>query len=916
MSNLGPQAQNASFPGLLQVPGGITSSLQVVTDGSGNATGLSLSSTAVSVTGLVSSTAQNLYGGTAGALPYQTALSTTSFVTPGTTGQFLKSNGTSAPTFATITASTVGALPIAGGTLTGPLDLSGNLINNVATPSASTDAATKGYVDSVATGLQPKAAVTCASTTNIASLSGLLTIDGITVTAGQRVLIKDQSTAANNGIYVASASAWSRSTDADTWSELVGASVFVSSGSLNANTSWVTNIASSGTLGVTAVTFVQFGAASSYTAGTGLTLAGNQFSLTTPVAIAFGGTNSTATPTSGAIAYGNGSAIAYTSAGTTGQFLKSNGSSAPSFVTVTASTVGATASTVIPSIDSTSITNTYTRPPSDMLGDFRSVADFAPAGSMTNASYDWTSAIQNAVNSLGAGGTVYFPPKATWYKVSGTITIGNANTCVDGSNAVIEMTSNVTLFYLTEVRIIIKDLTVLGGVAMTASSYIIDTSTNTGNTRFENINGSNVGSGFRVRGNYFIIDNCIIESICQDGYGVYINCTSAGDGIGWITGCTFTGTPSIRPKACVFADDGGAIQITSCEFMQCQYALWLQPAAGVVAMGAFMASNTFFDTFDYAGVYFDNSVNPTTEFQRNVITGSWLSNGGATTGSPNGVGFLVNNNTTVKSVLIDACEFFGDNIGISIGNNCDIGALTITNCVISGSNGSGTANADISIGSSAEHFIIDGCSAGAFGGYNPSTNGVYINPGCVDFIISNNDFYNVTITGTAPSTTGYFTFTGNIIASSLTISSNCSNYIVTSNKITGFTDSGSSQIVQNNLIVSGTGKNIGTGYALPVDVTASRTLGNTYQNTKNYPMMVCVTATGNAAGQTDFLVVLVGSSSSLVYGVGDTVVVAGPGGILATSYGVSVSFLVPPGKYYRVYNTGGYLNTASAWVEY
>ena len=71
MSNLGPQAQNASFPGLLQVPGGITSSLQVVTDGSGNATGLSLSSTAVSVSGLVSSTAQNIYGGTAGALPYQ-----------------------------------------------------------------------------------------------------------------------------------------------------------------------------------------------------------------------------------------------------------------------------------------------------------------------------------------------------------------------------------------------------------------------------------------------------------------------------------------------------------------------------------------------------------------------------------------------------------------------------------------------------------------------------------------------------------------------------------------------------------------------------------------------------------------------------------------------------------------------------
>ena len=923
MSNLGPQAQNASFPGLLQVPGGITSSLQVVTDGSGNATGLSLSATAVSVSGLVSSTAQNIYGGTAGALPYQTALSTTAFVTPGTTGQFLKSNGTAAPTFATITASTVGALPTSGGTLTGVLDLSSNLIQNVATPVASTDVATKGYVDSIATGLQPKAAVTCASTTNISSLSGLLTIDGVTVTSGQRVLVKDQSTSANNGIYVASASAWSRSTDADTWSELVGASVFVSSGSLNANTSWVTNIASSGTLGVTPVTFVQFGAASSYTAGTGLTLAGNQFSLTTPVAIAFGGTNSTATPTSGAVAYGNGSAIAYTSAGTTGQLLKSNGSSAPSFVTVTASTVGATASTVIASTDGTSITNAYTRPPSDMFGDFRSVADFAPAGSLSNSSYDWTTAIQNAVNSLGtSGGTVYFPSRTAWYKVSSTITINNINTLIEGANVTIEMMANTTLFNVTQDNVTIQNIKINSnvGAPLTASSYIVDTSTTSANLRLENITASTLGSGFRVRGNYFRITGCQLDGIAANGYGTYINCTGAGDGIGWLTACSFSGTPAVRPKACVFADDGVAIQITSCEFMQCQYALWLQPAVGVVAIGAFMASNTFFDTFDYAGVYFDNSVNPTAEFQRNVITGSWLSNGAATliSGAPNGVGFLTNNNTIIKSLLIDACEFFGDNIGIQIGNDCIIDALNITNCVISGSTGGGTANADISIGSNAEHFVIDGCSAGAFGGYSQSTNGVYINPGCVDFIVSNNDFYNVSINGTSPSTTGYFTFTGNIIASSFVISSNCANYIVTSNKIAGFTDNGSSQVVQNNLIVSGSGKNIGTGYSLPTSVVGSRSLGSTYQNTKNYPMMVSVTATSNAAGSTDFLIVLVGSSSSLVYGVGDAVVVTGPGGIIQTSYGVAVTFLVPPGKYYRVYSATGVFTTAgvSAWVEY
>jgi len=99
MSSLGQQQQKASYPSLLQVPGGITSSLQTVTDGNGNATALSISTTQVSGLSVVSNTTNNINGGAAGSLPYQSALNTTSFLAPGTAGQVLQCNGSSAPSW-------------------------------------------------------------------------------------------------------------------------------------------------------------------------------------------------------------------------------------------------------------------------------------------------------------------------------------------------------------------------------------------------------------------------------------------------------------------------------------------------------------------------------------------------------------------------------------------------------------------------------------------------------------------------------------------------------------------------------------------------------------------------------------------------------------------------------------------------
>jgi hypothetical protein len=93
-------------------------------------------------------------------------------------------------------------------------------------------------------------------------------------------LVKSQSTASQNGIYLASATAWSRSPDADTWDELISAICFVEEGSTLAGTAWYCTAQAGGTIGTTAVVWSNFSVAASYTAGTGLTLAGNQFSIT------------------------------------------------------------------------------------------------------------------------------------------------------------------------------------------------------------------------------------------------------------------------------------------------------------------------------------------------------------------------------------------------------------------------------------------------------------------------------------------------------------------------------------------------------------------------------------------------------------------------------------------------------------
>ena len=153
--------------------------------------------------------------------------------------------------------------------------LGGYRLTGLGDPQGAQDAVTKAYVDLTVQGLEPKQSVRAASVATIATLSGPMTLDGVALVAGDRVLVKDQTTVAQNGIYVVAAGAWARSADADVWGELVSAYVFVESGTVNADMGYLATVDPGGTLGNTAVTFVQFTGAGQILAGAGLTKSGN-----------------------------------------------------------------------------------------------------------------------------------------------------------------------------------------------------------------------------------------------------------------------------------------------------------------------------------------------------------------------------------------------------------------------------------------------------------------------------------------------------------------------------------------------------------------------------------------------------------------------------------------------------------------
>ena len=167
---------------------------------------------------------------------------------------------------------------------TADLSHGGFKATNMADGVAATDGATYGQLLSISNGTDWKASVRVLAIANVATLSGLQTIDGVTLVANDRIALVGQTTASANGIYVVQSGAWARSTDADGNSEVTpGMAFFIEEGTTYADSQW--RLTTNGTIvvGTTSLAFAQIGAAVSYTNGTGLSLAGNVFSIDTAV---------------------------------------------------------------------------------------------------------------------------------------------------------------------------------------------------------------------------------------------------------------------------------------------------------------------------------------------------------------------------------------------------------------------------------------------------------------------------------------------------------------------------------------------------------------------------------------------------------------------------------------------------------
>ena len=281
--------------------------------------------------------ATNLIAGAAGSVPYQTAANTTVFLasasgvlvggnppTFSTTPALTGTNFTAIPNAALSNSSvTIGSTSVAlGATATTLAGLTSVTLTQ--DPTLALQAATKQYVDvAVSSGIHFHTPVLVEAPANLtvtyangtagvgatltnAGAQAALVLDGVTLSVADRVLIHQQTTQTQNGIYVVTtvgsgATNWvlTRSSDADTYAAASatalgeGSTVFVQQGTVGAGTTYTCNTSGTITFGTTNITFVEISSAQIYSAGTGLTLTGTVFSLTSPVATTLGGTGLT-----------------------------------------------------------------------------------------------------------------------------------------------------------------------------------------------------------------------------------------------------------------------------------------------------------------------------------------------------------------------------------------------------------------------------------------------------------------------------------------------------------------------------------------------------------------------------------------------------------------------------------------------
>ena len=292
----------------------------------------------------------------------------------------------------TLTNKTLGS----GTALSADLSAATYKVTGLGAPTNASDAATKAYVDGVAEGLHVHASVVAASTSNIVLPTAPATLDGVSLSINDRVLLKNQSTTSENGIYVVINGDLARAADYNTAAEIdPGDFVFVSGGTVNDNTGWVqTQVVT--TLGTDPIVFTQFSGAGTYLAGTGLTLTGNTFSINTGTTVDI---STAQTLTNKTLALGNN-----TISGTIAQF--NTALTDADFATLAGSETFSNKTLTSPLISGLSITD------SSIIFEGSSADEFETTLTVTNPTADRTITIPNATGTIALEG--YLTSGLTW----------------------------------------------------------------------------------------------------------------------------------------------------------------------------------------------------------------------------------------------------------------------------------------------------------------------------------------------------------------------------------------------------------------------------------------------------------------------------------------------------------------------
>jgi hypothetical protein len=336
------------------------------------------------------------------------------------------------------------------------VSITGGSVAVTANPTSSLEVATKQYVDAAVTGLHVHDAVSCATT---AALTGTVTynngssgvgatltlgtaltiLDGYTLLNNNRVLVKNQANAAHNGIYnwATGGTVLTRATDADTTTELNGGDFFfVTNGTVNGDTGWLITDQVT-TIGTSDVNFTQFSGAGTYSAGTGLTLTGTQFSLTTPVTVANGGTNAT---TASIASFNN--ITGYTASGATGTTSTNLVfSTSPTLVTPALGTPTALVGTNITGTATSFNINGTVGATTPNTGAFTSLS---ASSTVSGTGFSTYLASPPAIGTTAAAAGNF---------TSSQITSLGVGTAASGTTGEIRATNNVTSFYSSDMRL-------------------------------------------------------------------------------------------------------------------------------------------------------------------------------------------------------------------------------------------------------------------------------------------------------------------------------------------------------------------------------------------------------------------------------------------------------------------------------